>query len=107
MVDFLSTVDAKERAKALSRILPDEAAWKAASSFAYASITGAFYDVAQERDYDADICREYLALNMLYHICNLAVESGLTKEEFLGVVEEGYDVSTEIASEQFKTSGNA
>jgi len=107
MVDFLSTVDAKERAKALSRILPDEAAWKAASSFAYASITGAFYDVAQERDYDADVCREYLALNMLYHICNLAVESSIPLEEFLVICKEGYNCSMEIVSENFQTAGNA
>lgn len=107
MVDFLAPSDARERAEALGRILPDEASWKAASTFAYASITEAFYDVARHRDYDADTCREFLALNMLYHICNLAVESGIPLEEFVIICKEGYNCSMEIASENFETAGNA
>ena len=107
MVDFLRETDAATRAKSLSDMIRDEAAWRAASTFIYAAVTEAFYDVARERNYDADNCREFLALNMLYHICNLAVESGIQQEEFMTICREGYNCSMEIADESFETAGNA
>jgi len=107
MVDFLDTTTPDEKAERLGRMLPDQQAWMDASVFIYSSITEAFYDVARLRNYHAGECRGHLAMNLLYHLCSLSVESGLSKEQFLILCEDGYNSSMEIADEDFETAGNA
>ena len=107
MVNFLDDSDADKRATDLGDKIPDERTWQDAATFIYGSITQAFYDVARARNYSANDCREFLALNMLYHVCNLAVESGITREQFTVICGDGYDAAIEIADECFETAGNA
>lgn len=107
MVDFFESTTPEEKAERLGRMLPDQQSWQNAVTFIYGSMTEAFYDVARQRNYHAGDCRGFLVMNMLYHICNLAVESGVSKEAFLDICSNGFDTSMEMASEDFKTQGNA
>jgi len=107
MVNFLDDSDADKRATDLGNMVPDEATWRAAATFIYGSTTHAFYDVARVRDYDANESREFLALNMLYHVCNLALESGISREDFIVICGSAYDAAVELADNRFETVGNA
>jgi len=107
MVDFLDTTTPEEKAERLGHMLPDEKAWRDASVYIYSSITEAFYDVARLRNYHAGESRGHLAMNLLFHLANLSVESGISKEDFLRICVDGYTASMEIADEEFETAGNA
>lgn len=92
----------------LADIISSQEEWERAAPELIDDLIAALYNCGKVRKLDASECRYRLSMSLLFHLCTLVVEEGLSKEKFLAMCENGYNASVEIENEQMGVAaGNA